>query len=260
MIHGATRFFGLMTPALALGIWAGSAAAQTPSAPGVRYVVVLDAAHGGGDSGGTLTGSSGQAEMEKDYTLAFSVRLRSLLAARGIGVVTTRESDAGLDAMQRAQTANRAHAQACLTLHASMSGSGVHLFISSLQPAAQPARSDPDAAYLPLRLVPWRTAQATVLARSVALAGTLNSALLHAGLPVTLGRTELTTIDSMTCPAVAVEIAPEAARSPDAGAGHGAEAIDDPGYEARVAGALAAGLLEWGSTAPPDTAPEGAQP
>ncbi len=261
MVHGPARFFGFMTPAIALAIWAASAVAQTPAAPGGRYAVVLDAAHGGSDAGGTLTGSTGQAAPEKDYTLAFSVRLRSLLTARGIRVVTTRESDATLDADGRAQTANRAHAQACLTLHAAMSGSGVHLFISSLQPVSHPARSGPRAGYLPLELVPWRTAQATALARSVALAGTLNSALLHAGVPVTLGRTELTTIDSMTCPAVAVEIAPEAAaRSSDAGAGHRAEAIDDPGYEAQVAEALAAGLLEWGETAPPDTAGEGAQP
>jgi N-acetylmuramoyl-L-alanine amidase len=126
----------------------------------------------------------------------------------------------------------------------------VHLFISSLQPAAQPAR-----------LAPWRTAQTAVVARSVALAGTLNSALLHAGLPVTLGRTELTTIDSMTCPAVAVEIAPEVAeKSSDGGQGHAAAAIDAPGYEAQIADAMAAGLLEWGATAPPNTAAEATKP
>jgi N-acetylmuramoyl-L-alanine amidase len=50
-------------------------------------VVVLDAAHGGDDTGGHLANN----QLEKAYTLAFSVRLRSLLAARGIQVVTTRE-------------------------------------------------------------------------------------------------------------------------------------------------------------------------
>jgi len=285
MVDGPKRFVaGIAALAVTLAVCAVSAAAQAQSAPTGRYVVVLDAAHGGSDSGGTLTGGSGtsgsengasgtgssmtgssgteasgpgalgRAELEKDYTLAFSVRLRSLLAARGIAVVTTRESDATIDAGQRAQTANNAHAQACITLHAAMSGSGVHLFISSLQPATRSAH-----------FTPWKTAQTTALARSVALAGTLNSALLHAGLPVTLGRTELTTIDSMTCPAVAVEIAPEAAeRSSEAGRGdgrgHKAEAIDDAGYEAQIAEALAAGLLEWGATSPPNTAAEGAKP
>lgn len=281
MVEGPKRFVARIAAlAVALAICAASAAAQAPPAPTGRYVVVLDAAHGGSDSGGTLTGESGtggsgngtsatgtsgsgtsgsgasgsgalgQAELEKNYTLAFSVRLRSLLAARGIAVVTTRESDATIDAGQRAQTANYAHAQACITLHAAMSGSGVHLFISSLQPATRSAH-----------FTPWKTAQTTALARSVALAGTLNSALLHAGLPVTLGRTELTTIDSMTCPAVAVEIAPEAAeRSSDRSPGHKAEAIDDAGYEAQIAEALAAGLLEWGATTPPSAAAEGAKP
>jgi N-acetylmuramoyl-L-alanine amidase len=57
---------------------------------------------------------------------------------------------------------------------------------------------------------------------------------------VTLGRTSLPAIDSMTCPAVAIEIAPE--RAP----GHGASAsLGDQDYQARVAGALAAALLQW---------------
>ena len=209
------------------------AAAQAPPAPGARFVVVLDAAHGGGDAGARILDSSGQSRPEKDVTLALSVRLRSLLAARGIAVVTTRESDATLDPEQRAEIADHAGAQACLTLHASMTGSGVHLFLSSLPPA-QPAR-----------LLPWTTAQAAWAPRSIALAGVLNSALLHAGIPVTLGRTALTTVDSMACPAVAVEVAPEY------GAGSSASgSLDDPGYQARVADALAAGLLEWRATTP----------
>lgn len=265
MVQGLKR---LSIGIVVLAICAASVLAQTPSAPGGRFVVVLDAAHGGSDAGGTLAGRSGnsapgQTEPEKDYTLAFSVRLRSLLAARGITVVTTRESDATLDAGQRAQTANHAHAQACLTLHAAMSGSGVHLFISSLQPTAQAVRfhSSEENASSGVRLTPWKTAQTAALARSVVLAGTLNSALLHAGVPVTLGRTELATIDNMTCPAVAVEIAPEAAvRSSDAGQGHAAAAIDDPGYEAQIADALAAGLLEWGATPTPNAPAEGSKP
>ena len=79
-----------------------------PAAPAPRFVVVLDAAHGGGDPGGRL--SDGQAE--KAFTLALSVRLRSLLAARGIQVVTTRESDASVDQDRRAEIAKHARAQA----------------------------------------------------------------------------------------------------------------------------------------------------
>jgi N-acetylmuramoyl-L-alanine amidase len=78
--------------------------------------------------------------MEKTFTLALSVRLRSLLGARGIQVVTTRESDSTVDLNRRAEIANQAKAQACLTLHATESGSGVHLFARSprLSPLASP--------------------------------------------------------------------------------------------------------------------------
>jgi len=203
------------------------AVAQAPPAPvspPARFLVVLDAAHGGDDPGGRL--SNGQPE--KTFTLALSIRLRSLLGARGIQVVTTRESDATVAPNRRAEIANHANAQACLSLHASESGSGIHLFASSLAPA-QPAR-----------FPAWKTAQAAWVTRSLALAGVLNSALLHAGMNVTLGRIALPAIDSMTCPAIAIEIAPE--RVP----GHPSAAeLDDPAYQARVAEAVAAALLEW---------------
>ena len=202
------------------------ASAQAPLAPATRFTVVLDAAHGGDDPGGRL--STGQPE--KAFTLALSVRLRSLLAARGIQVVTTRESDATVDMNHRSEIANHANAQACLSLHASESGSGVHLFTSSL------------AHTQPTRIAAWKTAQSAWVPRSLALAGVLNSALLHAGMPVTLGRTTLLAVDSMTCPAVAIEIAPERGSGQTAIAG-----LDDPGYQARVAEALAAALVEWRS-------------
>ncbi|MGA2350669.1 MAG: N-acetylmuramoyl-L-alanine amidase [Terracidiphilus sp.] len=200
------------------------AVAQAPPAPPARFVVVLDAAHGGSDAGGRL----GDHLLEKSFTLALSVRLRSLLGARGIQVVTTRESDATVEPDKRAEIANFAQAQACLSLHASQSGSGVHLFTSSLAPVQ------------PVRLVPWKTAQAAWVSRSLALEGVLNSVLQHTGMNVTLGRTSLSPLDSMTCPAVAVEIAPE--RDADHEILNG---LDDAGYQARMAAALAAALVEW---------------
>ena len=91
--------------------------------------MVIDAAHGGDDTGGHL--SDGQ--LEKSANLAFSVRLRSLLGARGIQVVTTREADQSLEPDHRAEIANRARAQACISLHAAETGSALHLFASSPQ-------------------------------------------------------------------------------------------------------------------------------
>lgn len=204
-------------------------APPAPAAPPPRFVVVLDAAHGGDDTGGHLA----DGQLEKAF-LALSVRLRSLLGARGIQVATTRESDIVVDPNKRAEIANRAQAQACLSLHASESGSGVHLYASSLAPIRA------------VRFAPWKTAQAAWVTRSLALEGTLNSALLHAGMSVTLGRTSLPPMDSMTCPAVAVEIAPELDKDKKV-----VSALDDPAYQARVATALAAALLEWRSEAHP---------
>jgi N-acetylmuramoyl-L-alanine amidase len=198
-------------------------AAQNPAAP-QRSAIVLDPAHGGDDSGAGLGSTA-----EKAYTLAFSVRLRSLLAARGFPVVTTRESDATVDANRRAEIANRFNALACISLHATGSGSGVHIFVSSLAPAADS------------RYAPWKTAQAAWVTRSLTLAGVLNSALSHAGVPVTLSRIGLPGIDSMACPAVAVEIAP------DRSSGDPAGSFNDPSVQARVAEALAAALVEWRS-------------
>lgn len=200
-------------------------------------MVVLDAAHGGEDAGATLQLNPSQSpvptEPEKQFTLAFAERLRAMLQARGVLVVTTRDGDAAADADHRAELANRARAQACISLHASSMGSGVHLYISSLAPAAAE------------RLLAWKTAQAAYVTRSLALAGALNSALTHANVPVTLGRTALPGLDSMACPTVAIELAPVLASSHNQPA-----ALGDADYQTLVANAVVAALVEWRSEAP----------
>lgn len=213
--------------AVVFAAWCLPGFAQAPPASGSRFVVVLDAAHGGDDTGGHSSDW-----LEKNFTLALSVRLRSLLAARGMQVVTTRESDATLDGERRDEIANHANAQACVSLHGTLTGTGVHLFASSFAPAAQ------------ARFVPWKTAQAAWVMRSVAFEGVVNSALQQASLPVTVGRTALPVVDSMTCPAIAVEVSPD-----KNAAGTPADSLNDPGYQARVANALAAALVEWRSEA-----------
>lgn len=218
-------------PAIAVSALLGfslSVFAQAPlTAPAPRFVVVLNPAHGGDDAGANLDG-----QPEKAFNLAISIRLRSLLTARGIEVITTRESDVALDSGRRAEIANYARAQACLTIHASETGRGVHLYTSSLAPARAAI------------FEPWKTAQAGWVAQSVSLEGTLNSALQHAGLAVTVGRIALAASDSMTCPAVAIEIAP-GAQSGGASGPSVAGSLADPDYQTQVADALTAALVEW---------------
>jgi N-acetylmuramoyl-L-alanine amidase len=219
----ATGLRRIIAASILFAISSQALCAQNPPAP--RSVVVLDAAHGGDDEGASL-GS----QLEKAYTLSLSVRLRSLLAARGFEVITTREADTTVDPERRAGIANHAGAMACLSLHATEAGSGVHIFISSLPPSGN------------ARFVPWKTAQAAWIPRSLALAGVLNGALKNAGIGVTLGRIAMPGIESMTCPAVAVEIAPQ--RTSDQ---PGGESLVDAGVQAHIAEALAAALVDWRS-------------
>jgi N-acetylmuramoyl-L-alanine amidase len=188
-----------------------------------QFLIVLDAAHGGTDTGAHLAAHL----EEKDLVLALSIRLRSMLSARGISVLTTREGDATLPPTKRAALANAHKAAACLILHASDSGSGIHLFTSSLPPA-QPAT-----------FLPWDEAQAAYLQQSLRWAAEINTAMTHAGVPVTLGRTAMQPLDNMTCPAAAVEIAP---LTKD---GAVTAALTDPDYQSRILAGLAAAIEGW---------------
>jgi N-acetylmuramoyl-L-alanine amidase len=201
--------------------------APPPAQPSVvkttqRFGVVIDAAHGGSDNGARLSDHL----QEKDLVLTLSVRLRSTLAAHGIYVVTTRESDSAIPALNRAEAANHVAAAACITLHATTSGSGVHLFTSSLT-------------QIPLtRFLPWDTAQGAYAEQSLRLSSEFDSALTHAEIPVTLGRTALQPLDSFACPAVAIEVSPLNI------SGKGA-ALSDAEYQDRLVAALAAALEQW---------------
>jgi N-acetylmuramoyl-L-alanine amidase len=194
------------------------------------FSVVIDPAHGGSDIGTRFADGS----LEKDMTLALSARLRSALAARGMAVSTTRDADAELPTSQRAGIANHALASACLILHATASGSGVHLFTSSLPPAVAPGSGAGSA------LVPWPSAQAAWVTRSLRLASEVSSALGQAGIPVTLGVASVRPLDNLACPAVAIEIAPLAASAANA-----ALPISDAKYQQRILDALASAMLAW---------------
>src|ERR1700733_6219140 len=99
---------------------AGLPAVPAPPVASVqpRFVIVLDPAHGGTETGARLSDRL----LEKDIVLTLAVRLRSTLAARGLSVVSTRESDSLLPAVNRAESANHAGAAACISIHATATG------------------------------------------------------------------------------------------------------------------------------------------
>ena len=196
-----------------------------------RTLILLDPAHGGPDPGARLAGGA----LEKDLTLAFATTLRAQLLAAGFNVITTRDSDPAVSfpTDERAEIANHAHPAACLLLHATASGSGIHIATSTLPPPAEepPVRAP----------IPWNTAQTAYVPQSLSLANDLALALLHARLPVTLLHASVRPLDNLLCPAAAIEIAPLA--NPD----------DDPSpvtgaaYQQRTAKAIAAALTSWRS-------------
>ena len=219
-----------------------------------RSLVFLDAAHGGDDPGATLAGRV----LEKDATLALAVRLRALLAAGGLNVLMAREPDAPPPADntpapapaavptpdQRAGAANHAHPLACILLHATAAGAGVHLVTSALAPP------DPTAEPSSTAAISWDTAQTASLPQSQRLAGEIATAISRAGLPMHRSAASVRPIDSLTCPAIAIELAPV----------NGATAAD-LGYQQRVAQAVSTALLFWrGQAEPLPASPGGPQP
>ncbi len=203
-------------------------------------LVLLDPAHGGPDSGATLDHQA----LEKDITLAFAAKLRAKLTAAGFTVLSTRDADVTdpLAPDQRAETANRVHAVACIVLHATHSGSGVHLYASTLPP------EEPDFSAIPaFAPVPWETAQAAFVTQSQRLLGDLNSALSHSNLPALTGKAPLRPLDNLMCPAVAVEIAPLG------NSASSATPVTDGGYQQKVADSLTAALNLWRTHADPPT-------
>jgi len=214
--------------------------AAPPPIPLNRGVILLDPAHGGVDSGSRITDSIA----EKDVTLNLAFKLRSLLSARGFNVVMTHESDAAtepnspnpLTLDDRAGIANHAHPVACLLLHATAAGNGVHLYSSELNPTAgEPAGN------------PWLTAQAPWVVQSQRLQKQLGAALTRANIPLVMSRASVRPVDSLTCPALVVELAPD---------GSDATSLGDASYQQRVAEALAEALVFWKNQAqPPDRLP-----
>ncbi len=195
-----------------------------------RRVIVRDPAHGGIDSGSQISDTT----VEKDVTLALAFRLRSMLTVRGFTVVMTRDADSpsevdaagtALTLDDRAGIANHAHAAACLLLHATGTGNGVHLYSSELEATA----GEPP-------VVPWLTAQAAWIPQSQLLEKQFAAALTRAGIALVASSASVRPMDSLTCPTLVVELAPN---------GENADSINDTDYQQHVALSIAGALLFW---------------
>jgi N-acetylmuramoyl-L-alanine amidase len=197
-----------------------------------RTLILLDPAHGGPDTGAHLPNNL----LEKDVALAFAARLRALLSTSGFTVISTHETDPAVPfpTDQRAEIGNHAHPTACLILHATDSGNGIHVVTSALAP---------DDLENPHAVIPWNTAQSASIPQSLNLANEIGLALQRARLPVILSRASLRPLDNLTCPAVAIEIAP---LNPG---GSEATPVTNATYQQNIAKAIAAAIASWRSHA-----------
>jgi len=190
-----------------------------------RATILLDPAHGGPDPGAHLPNNV----LEKDVTLAFAARLRTALANANFAVIATRDADPSVSFPpdQRAGIANHARPAACILLHATDSGNGVHVVTSALS-AAEPQRT-----------IPWDTAQTATIPQSLSLSTELQAAILGAKLPVLLTRAYTRPLDNLTCPAIAIEIAPldNSGASPTP--------VTNAAYQQRIAEAVAKAIAAW---------------
>lgn len=99
--------------------------------------VVLDPGHGGEDPG--AIGKKGQ--KEKDVVLAVATELRTLLAAKGLEVIMTRESDIFIPLENRPVIANQQKADLFISIHANANRNrkrrGVQTFYLNFSPDPQ---------------------------------------------------------------------------------------------------------------------------
>ncbi|MEE8581147.1 MAG: N-acetylmuramoyl-L-alanine amidase [Myxococcota bacterium] len=132
-----------------LSILAADAPRAERSSPDRFDLVVIDAGHGGEDTG--AHGAGGLSE--KELVLDVSERIASRLRRRGLQVVLTRESDVFVPLEQRTSAANDARGDLFLSIHANASkrrgARGIETYFVSLEAtddaAEQVARRENEA-------------------------------------------------------------------------------------------------------------------
>lgn len=196
------------------------------AAPAQQATILLDPARGGAESGVRI----GDRVDEKQVTLNLAQRLAPLLRARGFNVEMTRDADVDATGDARAALANTTHPLACVLLHATPAGSGVHLYSTAL-------RQQYAGAGAPVR---WDEAQAAFADRSRALREDMRGALERAKIAASAGQTWMRPLDNMQCAAVAIEVGPK----------NGSTGADSDSYQTQIANAIAGALLQWQGQAP----------
>ncbi|MDR3166258.1 MAG: N-acetylmuramoyl-L-alanine amidase [Synergistaceae bacterium] len=115
-----------------------TAASQKTSGKSTKFLVVVDAGHGGNDGGAT-----GNNLKEKDINLLAALQLGISLKSLGIDVKLTRQDDKYLNLTERTEIANSSDASVFISLHCNALPSGKHATGTELYLMAE--QSDEDA-------------------------------------------------------------------------------------------------------------------
>ncbi len=193
--------------------------------------VVIDAGHGGKDSGAIRRGVQ-----EKDLTLDVAQRVERLLQTKGLDTIMTRSRDDRVSLAARAALANRARDCVFVSIHfdegARASATGVQTFY-----AARQAQDSIIPSWLPF-LQPAASAEPGT--RSQSLAGFVQEALVRQTEAVNRGTRaeQFYVVANVRHPAILVE---GGFLSNDADLGK----LTDPVYREQLAVAIADGILRY---------------
>ena len=87
-----------------------------------KLTIIVDPGHGGARPGAVYPNAEGVDIIERDLTLAISLKLRDRLLEAGYNVVMTRETDIDVDLYERAEIANAVNADLFVSVHCNASG------------------------------------------------------------------------------------------------------------------------------------------
>ena len=223
---------------------AASATSETPAVieeapeaqPGPPLpAVVLDAAHGGPETGARAHDGI----LEKDLVAQYVARVRlALLATKKYRIVLTRLGDNNPTLEQRETTTNLARPIVFLTFHAGNLGSSApRVVVYSYKVSSGVAPPANDAAPV---FIPWRLVQEAFLDRSRQLSQTLQQQFNQVG-GITAGETAelpVRALRSINAPAVAIEVgslSPELDSAP----------VNNPDFQQRFANAIVQALEQF---------------
>jgi N-acetylmuramoyl-L-alanine amidase len=203
--------------------------AGTPSVSATPFLVMIDASHGGSETGVRFS----ETLLEKEITLMLAKRLQSELHERGIAATLLRSDDSTISADQRAVTVNEKRPALYVSLHAGGPGTGVRVYT-----ALGPAETDRPATLF----VRWEHANQIYVTRSRTVGKSVVTELAAKKINASLMPASVAPLNAIAAPAIAIEVAPPPSRPT-------VDALTTVSYQVAVVEATATGIAQARSKA-----------